>query len=106
MSRFLSKNVLCPACNLDHSKIQSPASSGPYSDYDVCFSAIKEKSSKIQDDSERSLFTLNHKNFIKSHSAESYSVRMSKPKYFPIIDKPYIFYNTAVDSDAWRKHND
>jgi hypothetical protein len=100
---------VCPACNLYHSYRQEPSSYGPYSDYDICFNAIKKESASIKNEDVKAEFIKCSREFVDHHCRESAASRKANPSRqdYPIISKPLLFYrNTATDSDDWRRRND
>lgn len=100
---------LCPACTLAHTYRQEPSSKGPYSDYDICFNAIKMNAEKLNNEEMKKEFIKCSRFFVDQHCRESAAVRKGKPSRedYPIISKPLLFYrNTATDSDNWRRRDD
>lgn len=99
---------LCPACNLSHSYRQEPSSRGPYSDYDICFNAIKKDAANIKNEDAKAEFIKCSRIFVDHHCRESAAARKANPSRdnYPIISKPLLFYrNTASDGDHWRRND-
>ena len=97
---------LCPACGIPHQHPQIASSLGPRTSYGRCLDAAKEFSKDLQDRDAQKTFMKCTMDFIKQHSKESYeAIREAekRKKDMPIISKPYFIFNTACDSDDWRK---
>ena len=100
----LESQRLCPACKLEHECHERPSSEGKFSSYSFCYRAIIQVVKGITDSVVAKRTKIEHEAYIKVHSDESRKTRIRQD--MPIIKKPYLWYNTARDSDHWSRRDD
>jgi hypothetical protein len=108
---FKCKVDYCYACKLEHISAATPSYEGAVCDYEVCKRVVNARHERIADVEAAYQFKKYHNVAIEQHQKEVLSVISSrqKPKDkfpYPIIKNPFLWYNTARDTDHWQKRND
>jgi hypothetical protein len=110
-AEYKCKVEYCHACRLEHISAAKPSCEGVVYDYEVCKRVIKTRHERIADTEDAYQFKKSHSVAIEQHEREVLNVLASrqKPKAkfpYPIIKNPFLWYNTARDTDHWQKRDD
>jgi len=94
----------CPACQMCHEYPSKNAHADLYSNYTECYKEIRRKANEMEDRIAAKKFSLEREGCINLHREEC--KRLRRLEDMPIIKKPYLWYNSAIDSDHWARRDD
>lgn len=94
----------CPACQMCHEYPSKNAHADLYSNYSECYKEIRRKANEMEDRIAAKKFSLEREGCINLHREEC--KRLRRLEDMPIIKKPYLWYNSAIDSDHWARRDD